>query len=214
MIYEVADLVERIKVALDINKDSTPLIEAEDIDTLTTNEVIESKIEQAARSVIVAAPNYLLDSGVAMSPSVMWHSQQGYGSGYVYLPNDFLRLVCFQMSDWSYPVRDAITSDNPLYVQQFSRFPGIKGHPQKPVVAIVPQAVGQVLEFFSCLGGETVTIKQASYMPIPTIVDGSITLPEKLVSAIVYHAASIAAQTFGDTNLSTTLMEESKSLMV
>lgn len=213
MIYEVNDIVKRIKIALDMNKDSTPLEGIGDNDTLTTNEVIMSKIEESARSVIVAAPNYMLDGGVALSNSIIWDSQKGYGSGHIFLPNDFLRLVCFQMSDWSYPVRDAITSDNPLYKQQFSRFAGIKGNPQKPVVAIVPRASGQVLEFFSCLGGDSITIKQASYIPIPKIKNDEIDLPEKLVSAIVYHAASIAALTFGDANLSATLSNESKMLM-
>ena len=56
--------MEEIRVILDQNKVSTQLLDAGDIDTLTLDEIIRSKIVDATRVVVLNAPNHLLDGGV------------------------------------------------------------------------------------------------------------------------------------------------------
>jgi hypothetical protein len=216
-------LKQEVRIALDQNMSSDPLIAISDIDTLSLDQIIESKIEDAARVVLRDAPNYLLDGGVSFgnadhTSSVVWFSQKsGLGGGYILLPEDFLRLVSFQMSDWSRAVSVAITEDNPLYARQSSRYGGIRGCPQKPVVALVPYSTKLALEFYSCTMGDRVTVKKGTYIPMPTIKDegGTKTIEfcEKLKPAIVYYTAYLVALTLGQNELAATLLNTSKELM-
>ena len=206
MVYEVSDIMQDIRIALDQNMTSTQLIDTGDIDTLSLDELIESKIADAARIVESNAPIHLLEGGKDITHSVGWNGRVGLGSGYIHLPDDFLRLVSFQMSDWSRAVSIAISEDHPLYARQQSRYAGARGCPQKPVVAITTQPIGQVLEFYSCTAGENVYVKRARYIPIPKIEDGNIELCHKLKPAIVYYAAHLVALTIGQADLATTLL--------
>ena len=197
MIYPLSDLVREIRIALDQNMSSETLTELGDIDTLSLDELIDSKIEDAARWVVMAAPAVLLGSGKAFGETIGWDMQAGYGSGHIVLPDDFLRLIVFQMSDWSMPVTLAIDETSPLYSRQKSRYAGVRGNAQRPVVAIVQQPIGNVLEFYSCEQGEDVYIKMARYAPLPkkyTLDDEEvIDLPEKLIRPVVYYAAYLVA---------------------
>lgn len=189
MIYKVADLVREVRIAIDKNNSSAPLAALiDDVDTLSIDALIESKIEDAARAVTVNAPRHLLDSGKGFSTAVAWSSSKTKHWGFTQLPEDFLRLVTFQMSDWSYPVVEAITETDPIYKQQNSRFAGIGGNPQRPVVAIVQHPIGLILEFYSCTSND-VAVKIARYIPIPRIENERIGISEKLVDAVVYYCA-------------------------
>lgn len=213
MEYNVSDLKRDVRVALDLNKTSTALAGLGDVDTLSLDDIIESKIAPAARIVETAAPVYLLDEGEPFGESIGWDSEPGYGSGHVVLPRDFLRLVTFEMSDWSRAVTAVITEDDPLYAQQRSRFPGIRGCPQKPVCAIVNRPIGMVLEFYSCTAGEDVFIRRARYIPMPKVSGGKIELCEKLKDAVVYYAAYMTALTVGEGDLGAAMLQMSNEVM-
>lgn len=231
MNYKVDILKQEVRIALDQNRSSEALIVAADIDTLTVEQIIESKIEDAARVITRDAPVYLLDGGVSLGKaegdkqvySVNWFSRVGLSGGWIELPNDFLRLVSFQMSDWSRAVTTAITEDNPLYAQQSSRYAGIRGCPQNPVVALVSSKGGLSeeglpkgglsLEFYSCTAGEGVTVKKSEYIPMPKIANGEIAICEKLKPAVVYYTAYLVALTLGQTDLAATMLNVSKELL-
>ena len=198
MLYTVSDIVKDIRIAMDENMMSGTLTALGDVDTLGINEIIKSKIEDAVRSVEMNAPLSMLDGGSSFGASgISWESAKGYGMGTIILPEDFMRLISFQMSDWDYPVFKAISEDSPLYMQQRSRFAGIRGCPQKPVVAIVNNPSGLALEFFSCSGGSSVEVKRARYLPLPKIRNGKIDICEKLYRSAVYYAAFLAATAVG-----------------
>jgi len=212
MEYNVSDIVQEAKVALDENVSSAALASLGDVDTLTLDEIIESKVADAARIVENSASASLLDSGKAFGESIGWDGQPGYGAGYIHLPDDFMRLVCFQMSDWDYAVALAITEDSPQYQMQRSRFAGVRGNPQKPVVAITSQPIGLVLEFFSCYSGENAFIKKARYIPIPRIKNGKIELCEKLKRAVVYYSAYLAALSLGNGDAAAAMLATAREL--
>jgi hypothetical protein len=209
---EEVGLIEQVKVALDENVDSSPLAALGDVDTLTLDQIIESKVTDAARLVHENAAHHLLDNGNALGSSVMWESQPGYGAGKVNLPNDFMRLVSFRMSDWYRAVTDPITEDSPLYAMQSSRYAGVRGNPERPVVAIVHDASTQVLEFYSCQAGPGVQVAKARYIPLPMIEDGYIELCPKLVRAVVYRAASMTTSAVGNNDLAALLLATSNEL--
>jgi hypothetical protein len=212
MRYDISELKREIRIALDQNTSSEPLAALGDIDTLSLDDIIESKIADAARIVESTAPAHLLDSGEAFGNSIGWDSEPGYGSGHIHMPDDFLRLVCFQMSDWSYAVTVAISEDSELYAMQRSRYPGIRGCPESPVVAITSQPIGLVLEFYSCTAGPNVYVRRARYIPIPHIVGNGIELCEKLKPSIVYYAAYLVALSTGNSYLATSMLNISNEL--
>ena len=196
--YQVSELVSEVRVAIDSNRNSDQLAGIGDMDTLALDEIIRSKIAEAARVVVLNAPSYLLDGGDSLEATVAWNGT----SGRMVLPADFLRLVVFKMSDWSRAVTVPISENDPLYAQQSSRWAGVKGNPQKPVVAIVPDADGLVLEFYTSNG----EVEKASYIAVPKVTDGKIMLCEKLHDTTVYYAAYLTAISTGETGLAEALI--------
>ena len=210
MQYKVSDILHDVRIILDENGVSVPLTSLGDVDTLSLNTLIESKIEDAARIVELQAPLHLLSangSDFGSGQGVNWHdsTNPGIGSGYIALPTDFLRLICFRMSDWAYPVSEVIYPHDPRYALQHSRYQGVKGNPQSPVVAIQTGESSSVLEFYSCDGGEDVTVSIAKYLKEPKIATSTegngdeaesykvIDLCDKLFRAILYYTAYLVS---------------------
>lgn len=213
MQYNVPDIVKDVRVVLDRNMSSSALAALGDIDTLSLDEIVKSKIIDSVRTVEMEAPLVRLGPGIPFGESIAWDTQEGIGSGYVLLPPDFLRLIAFQMTDWKRAVYEAITPADPKYQLQHSQFPGIKGNPEKPVVALVNKPIGMALEFFSCMGGQGTAIAIASYMPEPRIIEEKIHIPHLLKEAAVYHAAYLTAVTMEETEQAERLLAIRNSLM-
>ncbi len=214
MEYEVSDIKRDIRAILDENMNSSAITSLGESGTLSVDDLIESKLEDGARSVELEAPLYLLDTGKSFGDSIAWESHEGIGRGVITLPDDFMRLVSFQMSDWRRSVTSVIYETDALYQAQQSRYAGVRGCPQKPVVAIVQTPVGLSLEFYSCSGGAGVGIKKARYLPYPKIEAGKIQICEKLKRSVEYYTAALVAMTLGDMELSENLNKISKSLQV
>ena len=187
---------------------------------VTPEQLITSRINDALRLVASQAPVTMLGNGKAFAYTVGWESRVGYGAGYVVLPDDFFRLITFRMSDWQVAVTETITSDNPLYLRQQSRWSGLRGTPQNPVVAIVQGDVGRVLEFYCCNSGPSVSVRQARYFPLPQYdvqsgaEDVEVEVPSLLESAFLCRLASLTADTLEQTDLAHRLEEQSRTLMM
>lgn len=146
-VYHLDEIAGDVRIALDQNTTSDVLKEIGDVDTLALNDIIKSKIIEAVKRVHSSAPPYLLDGGHNFGDEVYWQKCE---SGWVLLPEDFMRFVVFQMSDWERAVFYPINVDDPEYEKQSSRFKGIRGTTQRPVCAISIRPEGRVLEFYSC----------------------------------------------------------------
>lgn len=212
MIVRADEMVKAVRVAIDMNREDPALIADDDTDTLTLDELIKSKIEEAAIIIESRAPVYLLDSGKPLSGSLTFSKEIGIGRGRLQLPDDFLRLITFKMSDWERAVTTPIFENDRAYKLQSSRFAGLRGNPQKPVVAIVSEPTGLVLEFWSCTGGSTVTLQRGRYLPIPKITDGNIEICEKLKKAIEVYAGYLTTGTTGDRELADHLRAQASLL--
>lgn len=209
MIIQADEMVKDVRVAIDMNHNSTPLLIDGDEDTISMNDIIRSKLVDAVRMVEMEAPLNMLEQGHLFGDAVTWTNN---GRGWILLPDDFMRLIVFKMSDWEYSVSEPITQADPTYSRQFSRYKGISGNPQRPVVAIVNRAEGNVLEFFSCKDN-TATVDQAVYIPIPQMDKyGGIDISEKCYRAAIYRAAALSLSSIGD-QLTTTMIELSKALL-
>ena len=210
MLYKTSDILRDVRVSIDENKTNEQLITEGDVDTLMLDDIIRSKIEEGVRLVVGAAPLYMLDGGSTFGDAVYWRKDY---SGWVLLPEDFFRLVVFKMSDWERPVYKAITPDSPQYNVQHSRYKGLRGTPQKPVVAICVRQEGRVLELYSC-NDNTATVEQALYMPLPKEDDGYINIPERCYRSAVYEIAALTEASVGQQDFYTLLTQLSKGLLI
>lgn len=214
MEYDVSKLLKDVRIAIDQNEVGEQLISVSDIETLALDEIITNKIVDAVSSVEKSAPIYLLDGGENFAKNIGWKQAVGIGMGYTILPDDFMRLLTFQMSDWVRPVHETITEDSPLYAIQSSRYPGIKGCPQKPICALVLYPIGRVLEFYSCIDGQNVFVRRARYLPYPSLEDGKVMICEKCYRAVVYYLAGLVCSSYGGKDQAELLFEISKGLLV
>ena len=210
MIYKLADIAREVRIAIDQNMTSEQLIATEDIETLSLEEIIRSKIVEAVRRVETSAPVHFLEEGHDFGDAVYWADLE---SGWVLLPDDFMRLIAFRMSDWERTVYAAISVDDPLYAKQSSRYKGIRGNTQKPVCAIVNRAEGKALQFYSC-NSEEAYVSRASYLPYPHIdEDDGIDISEKCFTAVIYTVAALVLTTYGEAEKASALTELAKSIL-
>ena len=206
---EETGLIEQAKIAMDENVSSEPLAALGDLDTLKLDEIMLSKVEDAARLVEEGAAHHLLDGGKAI-PTGGAMVTGADGKGYVNLPADFMRLVSFKLAGWKTAVTEAITEEHPAYLMQGSRWAGIHGNSERPVVAIVHRDGGYRLEFWSADG--IAVIERALYIPLPVITDGRIALCPRLRSAVVYRIASMSAAILGMSDQAAMLLGTSNEL--
>jgi hypothetical protein len=125
-------------------------------------------------------------------------------SGYIPLPDAFVRFVALKMHSWSRTVNNAITELNPLYRRQSS--PYIRGSNDKPVVvfrhepalvtAFSPKTLGKCLEYYSVLTGDHV-ITRGLYLAscVAELLD------DNLVDPLSWLVAETILSAVGETDL-------------
>lgn len=210
-VYRLDEIAKDVRIAIDQNMSSDTLIGFDDVDTLSLNDIIRSKITDAVKRIHSMAPVYLLDGGNNFGDAIYWKELE---SGWCLLPENFMRLVVFQMDDWERAVYHAISEDDAEYKKQSSRFKGIRGTPQKPVCAIAIRPEGRALEFYSCKS-ENAMVSRAVYLPYPVIdEDDGIEICERCYQAVVYTIASLVLTTYGNADLSKALSDLAKSALI
>ena len=210
MVVQLDRLMRDVRVALDHNMNSTPLADLGDVDTLSLDDIIRSKVLEGVEQVHKAAPYHLLETGHNFGDAVYWGELE---SGWVLLPSDFMRLVVFEMDDWERAVYSAISVDDQEYEQQRSRYKGIRGTSQKPICAIATRPEGRVLEFYSCKSTDA-QVSRAVYIPYPKIVDDSVDVSERCYQAVVYTVAGLTLVALGEVEQSKSLFELAKENLV
>lgn len=209
MIYNHLDIRRDVRLAMDENVAAQGIIRDNEIDTITLDDIIESKVADAVKAVEMQAPVYMLDSGRNFATNIFWGRG---GMGWTILPDDFLRLILFKMSDWERGVYTAISEADAEYALARSRYRGIAGNPQRPVCAITLRAEGKVLEFYTSDSKEA-RVEHAVYLPTPRMMGGGIDICERCYRPVVYYVAGLACQAVGDTEAATGHFEISKSLI-
>lgn len=210
-VYRLDEIAKDVRIAIDQNMSSDTLIGFDDVDTLSLNDIIKSKVTDAVKRIHSMAPVYLLDGGNNFGDAIYWKELE---SGWCLLPENFMRLVVFQMDDWERAVYHAISEDDAEYKKQSSRFKGIRGTPQKPVCAIAIRPEGKALEFYSCKS-ENAMVSRAVYLPYPVIdEDDGIEICERCYQAVVYTIASLVLTTYGNADLSKALSDLAKSALI
>lgn len=210
MVYNIQEVMRDVRVCLDENMTSEHLLEDDDVATLALDDIVRSKILEAVVRVHTEAPTYLLEQGHNFGDAVYWGDLE---SGWVLLPQDFMRLIVFEMSDWERAVYTAISTSDPRYWHQRQRVKALRGTSQKPVCAIAIRPEGRVLEFYSCKS-EDAYVRRAQYLPYPKIdKGGGIDISERCYRGVVYAAASLVLITLGEVEKGSALSELSKTAL-
>lgn len=210
MVYNILDVMRDVRICLDENMSSEKLLHEDDGDTLALDDIIRSKILESVIRVHTTAPVYLLEEGHNFGDAIFRGDQ---GSGWVLLPDDFMRLIVFEMSDWERAVYEAILPTDPKYAYQRQRVKALRGTSQRPVCAIVSRPEGKALEFYSCKS-EDAYVRRAQYIPYPEIdKDNGIDISERCYTSVVYAAASLVLLTLGETEKFSALSEISNTAL-
>ena len=211
-------MISDVRVALDMNRVDTSLFAESDEDTLKLDELIESKIADGVRFVYRHAPLQLLGTGTKLgNATVKLYKANGEEEtsekptslckGVLEMPADFLRLIHLKMSDWAYGVSEGISADDPRYAVQHSRY-GIKGSPERPVIAIIDR-IGTVetgsLKTIELFTTQSKTI-DCSYLKDVDVdgedVDTSFSgMSDDAWRMSVYYIAYLTALSLGDDNV-------------
>jgi hypothetical protein len=210
MIFQVEDIVRDVRVSLDMNRSDEALMAEGDEDIVKFDEIIRSKIVEAVERVHTEAPYYLLDNAHHFEDdsSITWKDQE---SGEILLPDDFMRLVVFEMSDWERSVYVLLNPSDPDYSKLRSRVKAVRGTAQRPVCALGMRNDGKVLEFYSC-NSEEATVSKAVYLPWPSIdATGGIDISEKCYRAVVYTVAGLTLTTCGEAERGTAYLDMAKT---
>lgn len=208
--YSIDDIVNDVRTAMDYNSSDNNLSAFSDVDTISLDEIIKSKIVEGVKIIHSTAPIYLLEGGCNFRNAIYWGEHE---CGHILLPDDFMRLITFRMSDWARGVYNAITPDDPEYKKQSSRFKGIRGNYQKPVCAVVFRSEGKALEFYSCKS-RNAHVSNALYLPYPTIKNDMIEICEKCYQSIIYTVAALTAAALRDTDNYNIFNQLSKNALI
>lgn len=219
----VQSLIQRVRIGL--NESPSELISLTgNTDNIDLNDIIMDKLTDAVQIVHMNAPAGMIE-GIPMN--VVPHgygnetSEGGTservggdqdGSGYVILPDDFMRLVVFQMNGWKRPVTTPIADDHPDYILQKNRH--VCGKIDKPVCALTTDDQGnKILEYYSVAPKVEHVIRKAIYLPWPEVKASSILVCRRLETAVVYRVIALVYLTLNDparaeyyTNLSKSYM--------
>lgn len=210
--YAIDTIMKDVRVALDRNMSSEALAKIGDMDTLAVDDIIKSKITEAVKRVHSQAEPYLLDGGLSFGESLVW-DDANMCCGHIRLPDDFMRFIIFQMSDWERPVFYAIGTDEPAYLKMSSRFRGIRGTAQRPVCVVSINHEGNILEFYSCKSTDA-KVSKALYLPYPEIVNDVIGICKRCYDAAVYTIAALTVTTLGESDNSEKFNELAKSTLI
>lgn len=210
MVYNIHEVMRDVRVCLDQNMTSEHLLQTDDIDTLALDDIVRSKILDAVVRVHTKAPTYLLEEGHNFGDAVFWEDLE---SGWVLLPQDFMRLIVFEMSDWERAVFTAISATDHEYTLQRQRVKALRGTAQKPVCAIVSRPEGKALEFYSCKSKDAY-VSRGQYIPYPRIDKyGGIDISERCYRATIYTAAALVLLTLGESEKASALSEIAKTAL-
>ena len=71
-VYLLDEIAKDVRIAIDQNMQSETLVDFGDVDTLSLNDIIKSKIVDAVKRIHSTAPSYLLDGGHNFGDAIYW----------------------------------------------------------------------------------------------------------------------------------------------
>ena len=206
--YDVSALVKEVRVLLDRNQESAGLLSPRDSDTLSQAELIESKIVDAARTILSDAHEDMVE-GTSSTNNVTWTDSNGYYVGKMVLPTDILRILSVKADGWNRPA-EIISDSDDAYKYQNCKY-GVRGNPERPIAAIGNTANGKSIELYTSKKKDA---KLAFiYVQVPSITtEQKISLPSVLKDSIIYMAGYLTCISLGDTDTASKFIAVARKL--
>lgn len=218
---QISQIISDVRVILDENDVQNALL-ADAEYTLELDEIIASKIEDAMDAILLNAPLELLGAGEAFTPAdVQWYAggttveaQEGELAWCRFLrPANYMRLVKAMCSDWHKAVKATVSEDDDEYAQQRSMYAGLRGCPERPVVADVESMQGRVIEMY-CSRTREVAFNYIKNASAYRVSGSNITLPDaRLYRPICYQIAGLTLITLKDSEHAQTLFAMAQGLL-
>lgn len=174
---ERQSIIQKVQLKLD---EITPYDSGE----IVNNGFVDELLDDSVKTLLLKLPGYLT---APASMGIATGTDNGDGTGYVQLPDDFIRLVSFKMGEWSRAVTDPITEDHPKYNLQKNVY--LRGKPVKPVAVIrniYDSSSKKILEYYSVVSSHT--IERAMYVKS----DVAENMSEEIIDALAWQCASDA----------------------
>jgi hypothetical protein len=188
MKVKVTDIEKRVIALLDENSEILEERTVYGDETAEVKFLIRQLLPDAARAVLSEAALSDIDEVSSIgSPAVSFGSD---GRGVMTLPDDYLRLVSFRMSDWTRSVTIPMDATGDVYALRCSS--RMSDRLKSPGVAVIHSKSGRTLEIFGSSSDATVAL--ALYVAMPTISDGVIHLPSALVSTVEKRTAEMVRE--------------------
>ena len=134
--------------------------------------LISALLDEAAKNTLMMAPFHILEPSIAEETSGTPDIEDELGeTGYVELPDNFLRLISFKMEEWERPVNIPILNTTPEYFMQKNKY--VRGGVSKPVVSINWKVIAneltleriKTLEYYSVPVDSDHAIEHFLYIP-------------------------------------------------
>jgi hypothetical protein len=170
-------IIKKVQLKLD---EITPYDSGE----IVNDSFIDELLDDSAKTLQLKLPGYL---SAPVNMDIASGTDNGDGTGFIQLPDDYIRLVTFKMTEWLIAVTVPITEDNPKYNLQ--KNPYLRGKPNKPVLVIrniFDSTSKKILEYYSVSSDHT--IERAMY--IQSMV--AELFPDELIDTLAYQTASDA----------------------
>jgi hypothetical protein len=128
-------LIGSVKLKIDELQPQGEGVQFIDINNVDVSNVLDLYIngllDESARNVLQTAPLHIIIPTDGASQSVV---DNGDGTGYIILPDDYLRFMAFKMNTWYQEVTMPITTTDPMYKLQ--KYAATRGGIAKPIVAL------------------------------------------------------------------------------
>jgi len=185
MYYDIESLTDMIlSVAGEAPREAFGELHEGEWEGVTLRRRVRDLIEGVAADVILRSPASQLEDVRQLSRDICWRGD-GSGRGWILLPDDFLRLVSFRMSDWPFAVSFAEESSPEMLMRQHGPWRGLRGSPERPVCLLSTVSFGRILEFFSSFDDKA-SVADATYVAYPRISPAeTIPIPSRLLPSVI-----------------------------
>ena len=195
-------ILKDVRVLLDEQRDNSALISDEDTVSMETDDIIWSYIEQAVDEVHMSAAVWMIkdvteEQTLGLSDAKVARGRGKFGD----LPDTFMRLIRVDAEDWLVPCYEPIDQDSDEYLMQHSKWSGVKGNTERPVVAVVPgtsdSSIKLKLEVFTTSCSQ-VNISYVKRAQISEGTDPEVLIAKHCYRALLYTLAKYYLMTLGD----------------
>ena len=198
-------LVNRVKTLIDeISSSDSLIVDVGVEDNNPLDRMIESLLDESAHELLMKAPFYRLDITSYDADPVA--DEYDKTTGYISLPDDFLRLVYFRMSDWLRPVTELAMKGDAVSVRQYNKH--IRGGVARPVGVLSKTAEGMIVEYYSTNAKEH---QVADFQYVKRVCAEQI--PSQLTDAMCWICAGRTLAVMGRADMANTAYGNAQSLM-